>query len=85
MSERMTALSHRARGSADDGTHRRREPGGWHVAGTHTSEHVNKQITLKSYAELAHAPGWAHGDMYRAIVCNLPRRLHALNAEERQY
>lgn len=54
------------------------------MAGTHTSEHVNKQITLKSYAELAHAPGWAHGDIYRAIVCNLPRRLHALNAEERR-
>ena len=35
--------------------------------------------TLESYALLAERADWSDADIYRAIVCNLPRRLHALN------
>ena len=45
---------------------------------------TDETITLKSYAALTSAPGWTHADIYRAIVCNLPRRLHALSAEDRR-
>ena len=41
-------------------------------------------ITLESYAAVAGAPGWTEADIYRAIVCNLPRRLHALDAKTRR-
>ena len=40
-------------------------------------------ITLESYARVVQEPDWTDEDRYRAIVCNLPRRLHALDAATR--
>ena len=41
-------------------------------------------VTLDAYATLAGSPDWTDADIYRAIVCNLPRRLHALDAPTRR-
>ena len=41
-------------------------------------------MTLESYTLLAERADWSDADIYRAIVCNLPRRLHALDAQTRR-
>ena len=43
-----------------------------------------ESVTLDSYARLALRPDWTESDIYRAIVCNLPRRLHGLDAQARR-
>ena len=45
---------------------------------------LDEGVTLESYAAIMTAPDWTDADIYRAIVCNLPRRLHALSAEGRR-
>ena len=45
---------------------------------------VARFVTLKSYAELPNHPDYTRADIYRAIVCNLPRQLHALDAPARR-
>lgn len=41
-------------------------------------------VTLDAYARLAQSPDYSDADICRAIVCNLPRRLHALEAPTRR-
>lgn len=43
-----------------------------------------EHVTLDSYAVLADRADWTDTDIYRAIVCNLPRRLHALDVQTRR-
>ena len=45
---------------------------------------LDEGATLESYAAIMTAPGWTDADIYRAIVCDLPRRLHALSAQGRR-
>ena len=50
-------------------------------------EHPRAQeamLTLDHYASVATHPDWTDADRYRAIVCNLPRRLHGLDAQSRR-
>lgn len=39
-------------------------------------------VTLEGYASIVGRPDWTDADIYRTIVCNLPRWLHALGARE---
>ena len=41
-------------------------------------------VTLATYAAVVEDPDWPDTDVYRAIVCNLPRRLHALDVAARR-
>ena len=41
-------------------------------------------LTLDDYARVAVQADWTDLDRYRAIVCNLPRRLRALDAHSRR-
>ena len=41
-------------------------------------------LTLEAYARLVHKPDWTEADIYRAIVCNLPRELHAVDKTTRR-
>ena len=43
-----------------------------------------KPLTLDTYATLAESPDWTDAHIYRAIVCNLPRHLHALEVPTRR-
>ena len=36
---------------------------------------LDEGVTLESYAAIMTAPDWPDADIYRAIVCNLPRRI----------
>ena len=54
--------------------------------GTEQAEptYEGEPVTLDAYARLADSPGWTDAEIYRAIVCNLPRRLHAMEAATRR-
>ena len=41
-------------------------------------------FTLADYARLASEPEWTDTERYRAIVCNLPRAMHALDRQARR-
>ena len=41
-------------------------------------------LTLETCARVAQEPGRTDADRYRAIVCNLPRRPHALDVQTRR-
>ena len=46
---------------------------------------ADRAFTLATYAALAHEATWTRTDIYRAIVCNLPRRLHAMEPLARRH
>ena len=43
-----------------------------------------ERLTLEHYARVATAPDWTDAERYRAIVCSLPREMHALDPQARR-
>ena len=52
-------------------------------AGSPKEEYRYQGPELAAYARLVGDPDWPEADLYRAIVCGMPRNLHAMDDERR--